>query len=110
MSFVCLSQNGKKLILEEVDFLTEEELEIIFIKWFDVESHIKGCQAYMNEWTPEIDKLVKNRISGIRTWNSWESKQRKLRLFCSTFYLLSAHHGSTSEIEVWRRRANLSDG
>ena len=38
----------KKLIFEEVKFLIEEELEIILIKRFDVESQIKGYHAYMN--------------------------------------------------------------
>ena len=38
----------KKLIFEEVNFLIEEELVIILINRFDVESQIKGYHAYMN--------------------------------------------------------------
>ena len=37
---------AKTLIFEEVNFSIEEELEIILIKGFDVESHIKGYHIY----------------------------------------------------------------
>ena len=47
------------MIYEEVNFSIEEELEIILVKRFDVESHIKGYPTYMNEWTPEIDEILK---------------------------------------------------
>ena len=45
---IC-DKTTKKLILEEVNFSIEEELEIVLIKRFELESHIKGYHAYMNE-------------------------------------------------------------
>ena len=42
-------KKAKKQIFEEVNFSTELELEFILIKKFDVESHIKGYHASMNE-------------------------------------------------------------
>ena len=53
---------AKKLIFEEVNFSIEEELEIILIKRFDGESHIKGFDVYMNGWTPEIGETLKTRL------------------------------------------------
>ena len=50
---------AKSLISEEVNFSIEEKLEIILIKRFDVQSHIKGYHAYMNAWTPEIGEILK---------------------------------------------------
>ena len=49
----------RKFIFEEVNFSIDEELEVILIKRFDVESHIKRYYAYMNEWTPEIGEILK---------------------------------------------------
>ena len=53
---------AKQLIFEEVNFLIEEELGIVLIKSFDVESHIKGYHANMNKWTPEIVEFHKTRL------------------------------------------------
>ena len=45
---IC-DETAKKLIFEEVNFSIEEELEIILIKRFELEPHIKGYHAYINE-------------------------------------------------------------
>ena len=50
------------MIFEEVNCSIEEVLEIILTKRFNVESHIKGYHAYMNEWTPEVGEILKNRL------------------------------------------------
>ena len=42
-----------------VNFSIKEEIEIISIKRFDVESYTKGYHAYMNEWTPEIGETLR---------------------------------------------------
>ena len=50
-------------MFEEVNFLIEQELQISFNKIFDIEYHIKGYHAYMNEWTPEIGEILKTRLN-----------------------------------------------
>ena len=42
LALLICGKIAKKLIFEEVDFSIEDELEIILIEKFDVESHIKG--------------------------------------------------------------------
>ena len=51
----------EKAIFEEVNFSKAEELDIISIKKFDRESHIKQYHACMNLWTPEISEILKAR-------------------------------------------------
>ena len=59
VSLLIYDKMAKKLIFEEVNFSIEEELDIILIKRFDVEPHIKGYHGYMNEWTSEIGEILK---------------------------------------------------
>ena len=50
---------AKKLLFDEVNFSIKEEIEIISIKRFDVESYTKGYRAYMDECTPEIGETLR---------------------------------------------------
>ena len=59
VNLLICDKMAKKLIFEEVNFSIEEELDIILIKRIDVEPHIKGYHAYMNEWTSEIGEILK---------------------------------------------------
>ena len=52
----------QKLIFKDVDFSIEEETEIVLIKEFNVESHIKGYHAYMKKWEPKKDKTLTTRL------------------------------------------------
>ena len=89
-------------MFEEVNFLIEQELQISFNKIFDIEYHIKGYHAYMNEWTPEIGEILKTRLNSkfslkmLSTdlrWqrkkrvNSLTSKQTKFRTFCKKYII-----------------------
>ena len=98
----------KKLIFEEVNFSIEEELEIILIKRFDVESHIKGYHAYMNEWTPETGEILKTRLEpenvvdrfavAVEKEDQIVGHLNKRNSGCfakTTFYFLRANHGNT---------------
>ena len=98
----------KKLIFEEVNFSIEEELEIILIKIFDVESHIKGYHAYMNEWTPEISEILKTSLEPENVNDRFAvavekegqivghlNKGNSGRFAKTLFYFLRANHGNT---------------
>ena len=87
----------KKLIFEEVNFSIEEELEIILIKRFDVESHIKGYHAYMNEWTPETGEILKTRLEpeNVVEIVGHLNKRNSGCFAKTTFYFLRANHGNT---------------
>ena len=56
--FIC-DKMAKKLLFDEVNFSIKEEIEIISIERFDLESYTKGYHAYMNEWTPEIGETLR---------------------------------------------------
>ena len=56
--FIC-DKMAKKLLFDEVNFSIKEEIEIISIKRFDVESYTKGYRAYMDACTPEIGETLR---------------------------------------------------
>ena len=110
------------MIFEEVNFSIEDELEIILIKRFDIESHIKGYQAYI-EWTPEIVEILKTLLEPENVVDRFTvagekegqtvghlNKGNSGRFVKSIFYFLRAKHGNTCQVEVRGKRINLGDG
>ena len=124
MSFVYLWKKAKKPIFQEFNFSIELELEFILIKKFDVESHIKGYDASMNEWTPEIGEILKNRLEPEKAVDWFavavEKEDQIVALLNETnsgrfakiiFFFLCANHGNTTcHVEVRGKRVNLCDG
>ena len=45
------------LIFKDINFSVEEEIEILLIKGFSVESHFKGYHAFMKEWEPKKGEI-----------------------------------------------------
>ena len=99
-SYLCLFVTKPiKMILEEVNFSPEEELEIILIKRFDGEYHIKGWHAYINQWAQEVGKFLKTRSDPENVVDRLavavekggqrvgQSKQKKSKYFCKNYIL-----------------------
>ena len=124
MSFVYLWKKAKNPIFQEFNFSIELELEFILIKKFDVESHIKGYDASMNEWTPEIGGILKNRLEPEKAVDWFavavEKEDQIVALLNKTnsgrfakiiFFFLCANHGNTTcHVEVRGKMVNLCDG
>ena len=49
------------LIVKDINFSVEEEIEILLIKGFSVESHFKGYHAFMKEWEPKKGEKLKTK-------------------------------------------------
>ena len=113
---------AKKLIFEEVNFSIEEELEIILIKRFGVESHIKGYHAYMNKWTPKIGEILKTRLEHENVVDRFAvavEKEGQIDVYTkeiqvvfqkTIFYFLRANHGNNCQVEVQGKRVNVGYG
>ena len=119
MSFDYLWQDGQKI---EVNFSIEEELEIILIKRFDIESHIKGYHAYMNEWAPETGKILKTRLEPENIVGRFAvavekdgqivgdlSKGNSVRFVKAVFYFIRGNHQNTCKVDIREQRVNLGD-
>ena len=47
------------LFICDVNLLIEEDLSILFVKEYDLKTHIKGYHAYMTKWTPKNGEILK---------------------------------------------------
>ena len=45
-----------------MNFSKEEELPIILLKEYELNSHIKGYHAYMMKWNPTLVEFYKSRL------------------------------------------------
>ena len=93
------------------------------IKEFDTESVIKGCHAYMNDWTPillktlstrpepenEIDKYAVAVTKDARVIG-YLKKGKTGRYTKTVFYFLRANLMNTASITVTGKRVNFGDG
>ena len=50
------------MIFEDVNFSIEEELEIVLIKGFNVESHMKGYYSILKEWSQKKEEILNTRL------------------------------------------------
>ena len=80
---------------------------------FYVEFQIKGYHAYMNEWTPEIDEILKTRLEPENVVDRFVvAVEKEGQIFghlnkgtsgCfpkTIFYFLHANYGNICQVEV----------
>ena len=61
------------LFICDVNLSIEEDLSILFVKEYNLKTHVKGYHAYMTKWTPkngEILKLEQNQKTSMTNTQS----------------------------------------
>ena len=81
------------LFICDVNLLIEEDLSILFVKEYDLKTHIKGYHAYMTKWTPKNGKILKAQREPENEYD----------------YFLHASHEICCRVEVTGKRVNLGD-
>ena len=109
--------------MKELIFSSEEELQIISIRRFDVESNIKEYHAYKNEWTPEIGEILETCLRPENVVDRFSVRMEKEgqitghlnkgnsgRFAKTIFYYLHANHVNKCQVEAPGKRVRLGDG
>ena len=48
--------------MSDMNFSTEEELPIMLLEEYELNSHIKGYHAYIMKWNPTLGEFLKARV------------------------------------------------
>ena len=99
------------------------KMPLVIIKEFETESVIKGCHAYMNDWTPILGENLSARPEPQNQIEKYAvaitkdarvighlNKGKTGRYAKTIFYFLQANPMSTASITVMGKRVNFGDG
>ena len=109
------------LFICDINLSIVEDLSILLVKEYDLETHIKGYHAYMTKWTPKNGEILKARPEPENEYDKYAvercgdvvghlSKGRSARFAKTVSYFLRASNENCCRVEVTGKRANLGDG
>ena len=114
---------GQWLFICDVNLSIEEDLSILLVKEYDLKTHIKGYHAYMINWTPKNEEILKARPEPENEYDKYAaavercgdvvghlSKGRFARFAKTVSYFLRASNENCCRVEVTDKRVNLGNG
>ena len=106
-----------------MDFSIEEELPIILLKEYKLNSHVKGYHAYMTIWKPKNGEFIETRLEPEKQFDKYVvavtqnnivvghlAKGKTGRFAKTISFFLRASNDSSCKVEVTGKRVNFGDG
>ena len=103
--------------------MIEEDLSILLVKEYNLETHIKVYHAYMTKWTPQNGEILKAWPEPENEYDKYAvtvercgnavghlSKGRFAPFAKNVSYFLRASNENCWRVEVTGKRVNLDDG
>ena len=100
------------LFICDVNLSKEEDLSILLVKEYDLNTHIKGYHAYMTKWTPKNGEILKARPEPEKDYDKYAvavercgdvvghlSKGTSARFAKTVSYFLRASNENCSRVE-----------
>ena len=104
--------------MSDTNFSIEEELSIILLKAYELDSHMKNCHAYIMKWNPTLGEFLKAQLNPENKFDKFAVADEKCNVLVCTFidskklvqsFFVEAIK-TLASLQVTRKKVNLGEG